>query len=196
MGPRKPCSIGKALGKQTDLLHVSPMSAKNLLLSVPGAWCVHPMYTTHAHNRCLREMHLTFFSVAHFHQCTMTMDCEWRCVIESACHLLRTALCPKPFTALLLQKPVPTYEATEHGLHHPGVELVYHIYTGDRWNWGNVGRSLKPLHSNHMHTQSLPTPMHKKHLHFAPSTPASFCPTSHSHHQKPSHFHYKKTIWI
>ena len=128
MGPRKPCSIGKALGKQTDLLHVSPMSAKNLLLSVPGAWCVHPMYTTHAHNRCLREMHLTFFSVAHFHQCTMTMDCEWRCVIESACHLLRTALCPKPFTALLLQKPVPTYEATEHGLHHPGVELVYHLY--------------------------------------------------------------------
>lgn len=44
------------------------------------------------------------------------------------------------------------------------------ISTGDRWNWGNVGRSLKPLHSNHMHTQSLPTPVHKKLLHFAPST--------------------------
>ena len=34
----------------------------------------------------------------------------------------------KPFTALLLQKPVHTFEATEHGLHQPGVELVYHVY--------------------------------------------------------------------
>ena len=168
MGPRKPCSIGKALGKQTDLL--SPMSAKNLLLSVPGAWCVHPMYTTHAHNRCLREMHLTFFSVAHFHQCTMTMDCEWQCVIESAAFHVEC-----PFRPETLHSTAFTETSTHiwgywarstpawSGAGVPCVPLKQKagISTGDRWNWGNVGRSLK-------------TPSLKSHAHPKPANSSAF----------------------
>ena len=125
-----PCSIGKAWGKRTDLRHVSAMSSKKLSLSVSGARRVHPMYTTHAHDRCLREMRRMFFSMAHspmYNELLMAVW-HWKCSIpwgtscvqscarelyacafyaKSLLLLHRTALCQKPFRPEILHSTHP-----------------------------------------------------------------------------------------
>lgn len=145
MGPRKPCLIGKALGKRTDLLHVSPMSSKTFcwacqapgafILCIPHTWIEQMSQRNASHN----------FSVAHSPMYNdnelWTAACHWKCGepcqgAVSLCLLHRTALCQKPFRPETLHSTASTAETSTH---------IWGYWARSTPAWSGAGVPFVPL---------------------------------------------------